>query len=64
MKNEYNLSKMKRKGHPLRDKVARGEIKLIDPFNISHEEFRGQTAKLCSREQELIESKLFACEGQ
>jgi len=34
MKPEYDFSKMKRTGHPLREKVTRGEIKLTSPFDI------------------------------
>ena len=38
MKAEYNLSKMKRRGHPLREKVARSEITLISPLDIPDRE--------------------------
>ena len=34
MKAEYDLSVMKRNGHPLRKKVSQGEIKLINPLDI------------------------------
>jgi len=34
LKAEYDLRIMKRKGHPLREKVLRGELKLINPFDI------------------------------
>ena len=34
MKAEYDLSVMKRNGHPLRKKVSKGEFKLISPFEI------------------------------
>ena len=38
MKAEYDLSKMKRRGHPLREKVSRGEIKLLSPLDIPDRE--------------------------
>ena len=38
MKAEYDLSAMKRKGHPLREKVSRGEIVLISPLDIPNRE--------------------------
>jgi len=38
VKAEYDLSTMKRKGHPLRKKVARGEVTLINPFDIPSRE--------------------------
>ena len=31
MKSEYNINALKRKGHPLREKVKRGEITLVIP---------------------------------
>ena len=34
MKTEYDLRIMKRRGHPLREKVSRGEIVLINPLDI------------------------------
>ena len=34
MKAEYDLSTVKRKGHPLREKVSRGEITLLSPLDI------------------------------
>ena len=34
MEAEYDLSKMKRRGHPLREKISRGEITLINPLDI------------------------------
>jgi len=42
MKAEYDLSKMKSRGHPLRDKVQRGEIVLVNPFEISKGELVGR----------------------
>ena len=38
MKPEYNLEIMKRRGHPLREKVSRGEIVLVNPLDISNRE--------------------------
>ena len=38
MKAEYDLSKMKRRGHPLREKVSRGDITLINPLDIPDRE--------------------------
>jgi len=38
VKAEYDLSKMKRKGHPLREKVSRGEITLTCPLDIPDKE--------------------------
>ena len=38
MKAEYDLSKMKRRGHPLREKALRGEITLISPLDIPDRE--------------------------
>jgi hypothetical protein len=34
MKSEYDLTTMKRRGHPLREKVSRGEIMLTNPLDI------------------------------
>jgi len=38
VKAEYDLSKMKRRGHPLREKVSRGDITLISPLDIPDRE--------------------------
>ncbi|MCL1884231.1 MAG: hypothetical protein FWF81_10855 [Defluviitaleaceae bacterium] len=38
MKAEYDLSTMKRRGHPLREKVAKGEIVLMSPLDIPDRE--------------------------
>ena len=38
MKTEYDLSAMKSKGHPLREKVSRGEIVLVSPLDIPNRE--------------------------
>ena len=52
MKAEYNLSTMKRKGHPLREKVSRGELKLINPSDIPDKE--SKLARLTPDERELV----------
>ena len=52
MKAEYDLSIMKRKGHPLRNKVSQGDIKLINPLDIPDKE--SKLAKLTSDERELV----------
>jgi len=38
VKAEYDLSTMKRRGHPLRERISRGEIKLINPLDIPDRE--------------------------
>jgi len=38
VKAEYDFSTMKRRGHPLREKVARGEIVLMSPLDIPNRE--------------------------
>ena len=38
MKDEYDLSVMKRNGHQLRKKVSQGEFKLINPLDIPERE--------------------------
>ena len=43
MKAEYDLSTMKRKGHPLREKVSRGEIVLVNPLDIPNREAKLST---------------------
>ena len=52
MKTEYDLSIMKHKGHPLREKVSRGELKLITPFDIPDKE--SKLAKLTQDEREFV----------
>ena len=52
MKAEYNLNIMKRKGHPLREKVSRGELRLINPFDIPNKE--SILAKLTPDEREFV----------
>ncbi|MCL2147419.1 MAG: hypothetical protein FWH52_06395 [Synergistaceae bacterium] len=56
MKVEYDLSTMKRKGHPLRNKVSQGEIKLINPLDIPDRE--SKLAKLTPEERELVNELL------
>ena len=52
MKAEYDLSAMKRKGHPLRQKVLQGKIKLINPLDIPDMELK--LSKLAPGERESI----------
>jgi hypothetical protein len=52
LKAEYDLSMMKRKGHPLREKISQGKIKLIDPFDIPDKE--SKLGKLSSEELKLV----------
>ena len=52
MKAEYDLNIMKRKGHPLREKVMRGELKLINPSDIPDKE--SKLAKLTPDEREFV----------
>jgi hypothetical protein len=52
MKIEYDLSTMKRKGHPLREKVSQGKIKLINPLDIPDRD--SKLAKISFEERELI----------
>ena len=52
MKSEYDIGALKRRGHPLREKVMRGEVKLIDPFDISDEDFNDKIAVLTPDERE------------
>ena len=54
MKSEYDISALKRRGHPLREKVKRGEIKLMNPFDISDEEFNDKIVALTPDEREFI----------
>jgi len=52
MKTEYDLSTMKRKGHPLRKKVLQGEVKLLNPLDIPDREVK--LAALSQEEREFI----------
>jgi len=52
MEAEYDLSTMKRKGHPLRNRVSQGDIKLINPLDISDRE--SKLAKLTPDEREVV----------
>jgi hypothetical protein len=55
MKAEYNLNNMKRRGHPLRERVRRGEVKLVDPFDIPEAELAEKLAALDPGEREFVE---------
>ena len=52
MKAEYNLSIMKRNGHPLRKKVSQGEFKLINPIDIPDRE--AKLEKLTPEERDFV----------
>jgi len=54
MKAEYNIAAMKSRGHPLRKKVAKGEIKLIDPYSMPDSELNKKLALLTPEERELF----------
>jgi hypothetical protein len=54
MKTEYDINALKRRGHPLREKVKKGEIILKDPFDISDEEFNEKLSVLTPEEREFI----------
>jgi len=47
----------KRKGHPLRDRVARGEVTLIDPLDIPDRE--AKLAALSPEEREIVSKIIF-----
>ena len=52
MKSEYDISTLKHRGHPLREKVMSGEIKLIDPFDISDDDYNAKIVALTPDERE------------
>ena len=52
VKAEYDLSTMKRKGHPLREKVSQGEIKLINIITVPNME--SKLAKLTLEERNFV----------
>ena len=54
VKAEYDLSRMKKTGHPLRKKINSGEIKLINPFDICDRELDEKLATLGPDEQDFI----------
>ena len=56
MKAEYNLNTMKRKGHPLREKVSRDEIKLLSSSDIPDRD--SKLANLTLDEREVISGML------
>jgi hypothetical protein len=59
LKAEYDISAMKRKGHPLREKVLRGELELISPLDIPDYETKLASLNPDDREFiiELLETK-------
>ena len=52
MKDFYDFTKMKRVPHPLQAKIDSGELKLIDPFDISEEEFQEKLRHLSEDQRE------------
>ena len=54
LKPEYNIDMLKSRGHPLREKIKKGEITLLNPFDISSEEFNKKIAELNPDEQDFI----------
>ena len=54
MKAKYNISTLKRRGHPLREKIKKNEITLLDPFDISDEDFNQKLAELNPEERGFI----------
>ena len=59
MKAEYDISSMKRKGHPLRNKVSQGEVKLINIIDVPNRESKFTKLTPDEREfaTELLEPK-------
>ena len=62
VKAEYDLSTMKRRGHPLREKVARGDITLISPLDIPDKE--AKLAALHSDERTFVTDFLKALQNE
>jgi hypothetical protein len=56
LKAEYDFRTMKRRGHPLREKVLRGELKLINPLDIPNVDTR--LAALDPDEREFVDALL------
>jgi len=52
MKAEYDLSVMKRNGHPLRKKVSQGGFALVNPLDIPDRE--SKLDKLSSDERDSV----------
>ena len=52
IKAEYDLSAMKRNGHPLRKKASQGEVRLINPMDIPDKEKK--LAALTTGERQFI----------
>ena len=52
MKAEYDLSVMKRNGHPLRKKLSQGELKLVNPSDIP--DMESKLDKLPSDERDFV----------
>ena len=56
MKAEYDLSVMKRNGHPLRKKVSQGEFKPINPLDIP--DLESKLNKLAPDERDFVKGLL------
>jgi len=54
MKNNYDISKMTKRAHPLQSKINSGELKLIDPLDIPDEELSVKLQLLNDDEREFI----------
>jgi len=54
IKDYYDFSKMEEAPHPLQAKIDSGELKLIDPFDISDEEFNIKIALMAPEDREFI----------
>ncbi|MCL2049905.1 MAG: hypothetical protein FWG87_14380 [Defluviitaleaceae bacterium] len=54
MKAKYNISTLKRRGHPLSEKIRKNEITLLNPFDISDEDFNQKLAELNPEERGFI----------
>ena len=52
MKAEYDLSTMKRRGHPLRKKIERGEFKPLNPLDTP--DIETKLSALAPDERELV----------
>jgi hypothetical protein len=52
LKTEYDLTIMKRRGHPLRNRVLLGEVKLLSPLDIPNKE--SKLAALSPDERDFI----------
>lgn len=54
LKTHYDISKMTKRAHPLQSKIDSGELKLIDPLDISEEALANKLHLLSNEEREFI----------